>query len=553
MPYSITNWEKFVEEKDKQENKPITFYDIELDKGNTFRYRVDGAGGTYNSSPTLIYLYHSGKDFFNLLFNWASIATVNIQSPYTFRLSGDWTELYSRDTYIRAYVGITRYGRITGSVYNTSGDYTDVTLDLNISSATALWYGTLGGFLLDVAGEFVQPISAVGWYSGSVAGYISGDLIQVANDFINPTLSVDYYSIESVAHFCDNNQPTTLTLADGTEQTYTPFPINYDQVSTNITGEIDTLVVTVGNVSLELSGWLSDMDGLRGCQITIRKSFFDVLDQAGAYMEDIFFIDSAAMDEISVAFTLTSRLDINMIKIPKRIFYRTQCTWHYKESGCWLEDSKSWAASSNLSAKVVTSTPVEKLLTASYTFSSKGSRRRFQLINQSLQHYRDLFQFINKKRLDESLTNEEITTQVGVRLRSIKDWSGYGIDPNAIIRLVMYMFTVNPVFWTLTEGYPNAYDYFKPFESEFDFTSRSDMKAFTEAVSHTYVQSQRFNVDLSVTYRPRKRYYPPSDFINAGVSCDRTFDGPVGCKYHNNVVRFGGFPTIPYKPFWFTA
>ncbi len=42
----------------------------------------------------------------------------------------------------------------------------------------------------------------------------------------------------------------------------------------------------------------------------------------------------------------------------------------------------------------------------------------------------------------------------------------------------------------------------------------------------------------------------PDGFINGGVECDHLRRGPVGCKYHVNSSRFGGFPAIPKRGVW---
>ena len=42
----------------------------------------------------------------------------------------------------------------------------------------------------------------------------------------------------------------------------------------------------------------------------------------------------------------------------------------------------------------------------------------------------------------------------------------------------------------------------------------------------------------------------PSGFANGGVDCDKTRAGTVGCKYHVNGRRFGGFPAIPSRGFY---
>jgi phage-related protein len=39
----------------------------------------------------------------------------------------------------------------------------------------------------------------------------------------------------------------------------------------------------------------------------------------------------------------------------------------------------------------------------------------------------------------------------------------------------------------------------------------------------------------------------PSGFLNGTIECDHTRVGTVGCKYHVNSSRFGGFPAIPMR------
>jgi lambda family phage minor tail protein L len=39
----------------------------------------------------------------------------------------------------------------------------------------------------------------------------------------------------------------------------------------------------------------------------------------------------------------------------------------------------------------------------------------------------------------------------------------------------------------------------------------------------------------------------PAGFVHGDVDCDHTRIGSVGCKYHVNSSRFGGFPAIPMR------
>jgi len=42
-------------------------------------------------------------------------------------------------------------------------------------------------------------------------------------------------------------------------------------------------------------------------------------------------------------------------------------------------------------------------------------------------------------------------------------------------------------------------------------------------------------------------YTPPPGFVNGSVECDHSRVGTVGCRYHGNSSRFGGFPAIPQR------
>ncbi len=42
-------------------------------------------------------------------------------------------------------------------------------------------------------------------------------------------------------------------------------------------------------------------------------------------------------------------------------------------------------------------------------------------------------------------------------------------------------------------------------------------------------------------------YVAPGGFLHADVDCDHTRKGLVGCSYHVNSSRFGGFPAIPMR------
>jgi len=42
-------------------------------------------------------------------------------------------------------------------------------------------------------------------------------------------------------------------------------------------------------------------------------------------------------------------------------------------------------------------------------------------------------------------------------------------------------------------------------------------------------------------------YSAPSGFANTAIQCDKTLKGARGCAFHNNMLRFGGWPTMPAR------
>ncbi|NQU44507.1 hypothetical protein HQ520_14545 [bacterium] len=123
-----------------------------------------------------------------------------------------------------------------------------------------------------------------------------------------------------------------------TAQTYTAFPITHGGISSNLDGEVDQLTVSVANVSLLIQAYLEQNNGLRGNKVTVRLVFRDGLADYTAYIESIFYVDSASATAESVSFVLTSKMDLLNTTLPRRTYADRRCQWHYKGLGCWLDD-----------------------------------------------------------------------------------------------------------------------------------------------------------------------------------------------------------------------
>jgi len=136
---------------------------------------------------------------------------------------------------------------------------------------------------------------------------------------------------EDVAYYETNSNVVTA-------RTYLAFPISHGGITENTENRIDTLEVSISNVSREIQAFVELYDGLRGNKVTLRRVFATHLADSSAYVEDIYYIDSVTATAKTISFRLTSRLDVLKVYIPRRRVLRNHCPWTYKGQGCWIED-----------------------------------------------------------------------------------------------------------------------------------------------------------------------------------------------------------------------
>lgn len=115
--------------------------------------------------------------------------------------------------------------------------------------------------------------------------------------------------------------------------TYTRFPIKHDFISSNTSGQIDTVQITLGNVSRLIQAYLENYD-LRGCKVKIKIVFANHLADASAMVQDTFYIDSYSANDQSVTFLLSSKFDVLDLELPGRKYMRNYCQWKFKGTEC---------------------------------------------------------------------------------------------------------------------------------------------------------------------------------------------------------------------------
>ncbi|MDD4980704.1 MAG: hypothetical protein PHC54_05500 [Candidatus Omnitrophica bacterium] len=114
---------------------------------------------------------------------------------------------------------------------------------------------------------------------------------------------------------------------------YTKFPVTHDEITENISGEIDNTKVQLSNISRLIEYYLQNYD-LRGKKISIKMVFANLLDDPDTYIEFSNYIDSYTSNVKDVIFNIMSKFDIFNVQIPGRIFIKSHCQWLFGSVEC---------------------------------------------------------------------------------------------------------------------------------------------------------------------------------------------------------------------------
>ncbi len=115
--------------------------------------------------------------------------------------------------------------------------------------------------------------------------------------------------------------------------TYTRFPIKIDFTSNNTQGQVDSLTLTVGNVSRLIQAYLEQYD-LRGLAVDIQIVFIDTISDGTAFLKDTYFIDTYTADAQNVVLTLSTAFNVMGLQLPARKFMGNYCSWRFKGTEC---------------------------------------------------------------------------------------------------------------------------------------------------------------------------------------------------------------------------
>jgi len=142
----------------------------------------------------------------------------------------------------------------------------------------------------------------------------------------------------------------TNVTYDGQE--YIRYPIKHETIEENTNGQIDTIRLTLSNVSRDIQLYLETYD-LRAKKISIKQVWADQLADTDAYLEYVYYIDNYSADQINVQFSLTSRFDVMDVTLPSRVYSRNFCGWIFSGTECGYSGAEATCDKTKTRCKVL--------------------------------------------------------------------------------------------------------------------------------------------------------------------------------------------------------
>jgi lambda family phage minor tail protein L len=122
---------------------------------------------------------------------------------------------------------------------------------------------------------------------------------------------------------------------------YEPLPILSAGYDRNTNGQIAQPTLTLSNISNAFTGIASLYDDLVGAKVTRRRTLKKYLDgspEADPLQEfpvDIFYFERKTQESIiSITWQLSSILDLQGVKLPRRVITQNLCLWKYRGAEC---------------------------------------------------------------------------------------------------------------------------------------------------------------------------------------------------------------------------
>lgn len=173
---------------------------------------------------------------------------------------------------------------------------------------------------------------------------IEADLQQGWHDAIVELIDLDLSTITNdpadIFYFTNQLKPDS-TKIQWKGNVYEPIPIAAAGYEKSTTGQIAQPTLTVANVLGTFTQVINELDDLVGAKVTRRRTLAKYLDgepNADPLQEfpiDVFYIERKTQENsMIISWQLASVLDLEGLKLPRRIITQNYCQWRYRGSEC---------------------------------------------------------------------------------------------------------------------------------------------------------------------------------------------------------------------------
>lgn len=173
---------------------------------------------------------------------------------------------------------------------------------------------------------------------------IEADIQQGWHDAIVELIDLDLSTITNdpadIFYFTNQLKPDD-TKIQWKGNIYEPIPIISAGYEKSTTGQIAQPTLTVANVLGTFTQIINELDDLVGAKVTRRRTLGKYLDggpEADPLQEfpiDVFYIERKTQENsMTISWQLASVLDLEGLKLPRRIITQNYCQWRYRGSEC---------------------------------------------------------------------------------------------------------------------------------------------------------------------------------------------------------------------------
>ena len=173
---------------------------------------------------------------------------------------------------------------------------------------------------------------------------LEADLQQGWHDAIVEMIDLDLSPItgdaEDIFYFTNQLKPDD-TKIQWKGNIYEPIPIVSAGYEKTTTGQIGQPTLTVANVLGTFTQIINELDDLVGAKVVRRRTLGKYLDGAPdadplqEFPIDVFYIERKTQENsMVISWQLASVLDLEGLKLPRRIITQNYCQWRYRGSEC---------------------------------------------------------------------------------------------------------------------------------------------------------------------------------------------------------------------------